>query len=158
MKTLILLRHAKTEPQSLIKSDFNRKLIERGHSDIRKVAAKFMELGIRPDIVLCSTAVRAKETLEGFLMESGLDVKVNLVDELYHASASEILDLVMKYSPGHETILVIGHNFGISNLANWMSFTGAEQMPTSGIHILGFDKTIEPYSGKLLHSLKPKAL
>lgn len=158
MKTLVLLRHAKTEPQSLIKSDFNRKLIDRGHSDIRKVASKLMQTGVKPSVILCSTATRAKETLDGFLTEFEFDAPIEYLDALYHASASDILNTAMPFFEKYDTVMVIGHNFGISNLANWMSFSGAEEMPTSGIHVLQFDKSIEPYSGKILHTLTPKSI
>ncbi|MCC6817523.1 MAG: histidine phosphatase family protein [Bacteroidia bacterium] len=158
MKTLFLLRHSKTEPQSLIKSDFNRKLIERGHLDIKKVAQKFNELNMMPDLILCSTAVRARETLTGFVEETGKQYQIEFLDGLYHASASEILDIIHSYQHAHDAIMVVGHNFGISNLANWLSLNGAEELPTSGMHILEFETSLEPTTGKLIHFLKPKAI
>ncbi len=157
MKTLILVRHAKTEPQSFFKPDFDRNLIDKGKSDIVKVALKLSQLNIKPDVILCSSANRTKQTLE--LLLKTLDVKTEVVEteKLYHASASEILDVLNNYNQ-YSSIMVIGHNFGISILANLLSNTGAEEMPTSGIHILEFENTIEPYIGKLVHSVRPKHL
>lgn len=157
MKTLILLRHAKTEPQSLLKSDFNRNLIDKGKSDIVKVALKFTQFNIEPDLILCSSANRTNQTLELFKMATNVKAEVIITETLYHASASEILDVISKY-PQYSNILVIGHNFGISVLANTLSSNGSEEMPTSGMHILEFDHTIEPYKGNLIHSIRPKNL
>lgn len=158
MKTLILLRHAKSEPQSFNKKDFDRSIIDRGINDITKIAIAFKELNLHPDMVLCSTSKRTRMTLDYF-SRIIVDIdKVNFVDELYHASASEILQVIDEHVNDEDCIMVVGHNFGISNLANVLSSTGAEEMPTSGIHIFQFDKIVKPYEGKLIHSLRPKSI
>ncbi len=158
MKTLILLRHAKTEPQSLIKTDFERRLTDVGKERQYKISAKLTELNIVPDCILCSTAIRTKETLTELLSVTKWNSQLYFHDELYHASASEILNTLKKYEASNEQILVIGHNFGISTLANLLSKTGAEEMVTSGVHILHFDDAIELYQGDFYLSLKPKTV
>ncbi len=158
MKTLILLRHAKSELPALSQSDFERKLSDKGKIDIIKVSAAFNLLNLQPDVILCSSAIRTRETLSSFLKVTGLKSPVKYLEQLYHASASEILNVINDFAIEHDTILMVGHNFGISTLADRLSNKGAEQMSTSAIHVLKFDHQIEPYQGQLMHSLSHKTL
>ena len=149
---LILLRHAKSVSQ-FTSSDFNRTLNEKGRKDAPEVAKAFKLLGILPDIILCSTAIRTKETLALFNM----DAPVQYLDDLYHASASEMFDIISE-NQNYQTIMVVGHNFGITNLANQLSTTGAEEMNTCGLYIMEFPESIELNKGKMLHYLSPKTI
>ena len=149
---LILLRHAKSVSQ-LTTSDFNRTLNEKGRKDAPEVAKAFKLLGIQPDIILCSTAIRTKETLALFNM----DAPVQYLDDLYHASASEMFDIISE-NQNYQTIMVVGHNFGITNLANQLSTNGAEEMNTCGLYIMEFPESIELNKGKMLHYLSPKTI
>ncbi len=149
-KQLILLRHAKSVSQ-FTNSDFNRTLNEKGKKDAPEVAKAFKLLGIQPNIILCSTAIRTKETLALFR----LDEPIEYLDGLYHAAASDIYDIILKYQD-YEIIMVVGHNFGITNLANQLSTTGAAEMNTCGLYILEFPDSIELNKGKILHYLSPK--
>jgi phosphohistidine phosphatase SixA len=81
----------------------------------------------------------------------------SLSDSANDASASEILSTVNQYDNQYNCIMVVGHNFGISTLADKLSSTGAEQMSTSTIHVLEFSDKIEAYQGKLTHSLNRKS-
>ena len=151
-KQLILLRHAKSVSQ-FTSSDFNRTLNEKGRKDAPEVAKAFKLLDILPDIILCSTAIRTKETLALFNM----DAPVQYLDDLYHASASEMFDIISE-NQNYQTIMVVGHNFGITNLANQLSTTGAEEMNTCGLYIMEFPESIELNKGKMLHYLSPKTI
>lgn len=153
MKTLILLRHAKSEDPGLLDTDFKRHLKERGKKDIRKVAESFKQLKCIPDIILCSTAVRTRETLEEFNKVYNNDIETHYLHELYHASASQILDIIYKYPV--DTMLVIGHNNGISVLADALSESSCMSLPTSGMVVLEFEKLIETRQGKLAHFIIP---
>jgi phosphohistidine phosphatase len=149
---LILLRHAKSVSQ-FTSSDFNRTLNEKGRKDAPEVAKAFKLLGILPDIILCSTAIRTKETLALFNM----DAPVQYLDNLYHASASEMLDIILE-NKNYQTIMVVGHNFGITNLANQLSTNGAQEMNTCGLYIIEFSESIELHQGKILHYISPKTI
>jgi phosphohistidine phosphatase len=151
-KQLILLRHAKSVSQ-FTSSDFNRTLNEKGRKDAPEVAKAFKLLGIQPDIILCSTAIRTKETLSLF----NLDAPVQYLDNLYHASASEMFDIILE-NKNYQTIMVVGHNFGITNLANQLSTTGAAEMNTCGLYIIEFPDGIELHQGKILNYLSPKTI
>lgn len=158
MKTIILFRHAKSEPQSLIKSDFERHINPIGVDRTRLVARKLADLKLNPDIILCSTAARTRETLDICLDTTRWMAPVEFIENLYHASASEILNMIERHGGDKPCVLVVGHNFGISNLADTLSESGAELMPTSGVHVLTFDSEIEPHKGRLIHSIRPKQL
>lgn len=153
---LILLRHAKSVSQ-FSALDFDRTLNEKGKQDAPMVAKAFAKLEIVPDIILCSTAARTQATLELFKNELNLNAPIVYLDELYHAAASEIYDIVQKYLQ-HKKILVVGHNFGISNLANQLSIAGAQEMNTCGLYVFNFTERIEWNKGQIFKYLSPKTI
>lgn len=154
MKHLILLRHAKSVHQSFDTDDFARTLNEKGRADVPKVAAAFSKLDLQPDIILCSTAARTRETLLLFsdAITSGAEIVYS--DKLYHAPASLLFDLLSDYSQ-YNNIMLVGHNFGISQLANYLSETGASEMNTCGLYVLQFKHAIDMNKGKIQHYLAP---
>lgn len=156
MSHLILLRHAKSTSALSEMSDFKRTLNEKGRKDVPKIAHLFNELHIIPDIILCSTAYRTKETLKLFLENvKWKEVKVVYLDELYHASASGIFDILRQYS-NLETCMIVGHNFGISDAADRLSKRGASEMSTCGLYLLQFKGQPEWEQGDILHYFSPK--
>ncbi|MEZ4805162.1 MAG: histidine phosphatase family protein [Bacteroidia bacterium] len=158
MKTLILLRHGKSEDPSLLKSDFKRGLKQKGIDDIEKVCHHFKALGYSPDKVLCSTARRTRETFDEFSKHYPSSIPVEYIDNLYHASASKILEYINKNIYTLDCLMVVGHNFGISKLAEYLCIGGCEDLSTSGMVIIQFDDLIEPGLGTKLHYIKPKLI
>ncbi len=155
MKHVILLRHAKSIPLTNDRDDYKRTLNEKGRTDAPKVSLAFSRLDIQPDIVLCSSAARTRETLELFLPLLNKGIKIIYEDNLYHAPASVILDIINQYT-AYNNIMVVGHNFGISQLADYLSETGAEEMNTCGLYVLKFQDEISIPNGRVLHYLSPK--
>lgn len=155
MSHLILLRHAKSISLLNEMDDFKRILNEKGRHDVPKVANAFKKTGIMPDIILCSAAYRTKETLELFVDALHLKVSVVYLNELYHASASSIFEIILNYSP-YKNIMVVGHNFGISDLANHISTEGAQEMNTCGLYVFHFKQAIEFNKGTITHYFSPK--
>ncbi len=158
MKTLVLLRHAKSEDILLAASDFERHLKQKGKEDIQKVASYFKSLNIHPDYVFCSSANRTKETLAEFNSICSLRSEIDYNDNLYHASASEILNEILKVISTHSIIFLVGHNFGISDLAEILSEDSCPELPTSGMVILQFPSIPEPSACKRIHFITPKML
>jgi phosphohistidine phosphatase len=158
MKTLILLRHAKSEDPSLLKNDFKRNLKSRGINDIRLVANEFAKLNLNPNIVLCSAANRTKETLAEFQSEIKSKFKVTYLEDLYHADASTILDVIQNNEKLGDTIMVVGHNFGISVLANYIGNEACEELPTSGLVVFQFANSIKAGEGRRLNYITPKSI
>ncbi|MAN74401.1 MAG: hypothetical protein CME85_03490 [Henriciella sp.] len=116
MRRLILLRHAKTEIWHEGLSDRDRKLVERGHQDAETVAAQLDAIGWAPDHALVSTARRTRETWR-HVHEVFPACDVKLSDSLYLASVPTLTDLVAQAANACSTLIVIGHNPGLHDLA-----------------------------------------
>jgi phosphohistidine phosphatase len=158
MKQLIIFRHAKTEEKSSSGADFDRNLKEKGREDAKKMGLYFPQHFGQPELILCSTANRAMQTSAIYRESSQFKGKLLELPGLYHASASELLDIVLPYTQMYNHIMLIGHNMGISQLANMLSASGCEELPTAGIAVLDFENGIEPYKGQLKAFITPKTI
>ena len=125
-RILYLLRHAKSSWSEPTLPDEERPLAPRGRRDAKRVAAHVLELGIEPDIVLCSTARRTRETLELLRPALGATRSVLFEEELYAASAAALLERLRAVPDGVVSVLLIGHNPGLQDLALLLASTGAE--------------------------------
>jgi len=119
MKTLLLVRHAKTAAARADQTDHSRALEERGVTDARNLANYLHQNSIVPDEMLVSSAKRTQSTAQiltaGF-GDADLDVKIS--DELYLANVSFLEDVVQNISDDIDTIMIVGHNPGLSELAS----------------------------------------
>jgi len=116
VRALYLLRHAKSSWDDPAVRDHDRPLAPRGRRAAARVAAYLRDVGIRPAIVLCSSARRAVETLEPILQafDGGLDVRTERA--LYGADAGELLARVRRVPADTVSVLVVGHNPGLQDL------------------------------------------
>lgn len=158
MSELILLRHAKAEEHSLMRPDFKRHLRERGRDDSRNMAAYLRKLNIIPDMVLCSTANRTRETWEIFAEILDYNGKVEYLESIYHASAPQLYDVMAPYLKKSSRLMLVGHNMGISQLADRLCKEGCQELPTCGIAIVGYNGELEPYRSELKMYLTPKTI
>ena len=126
MNTLYLLRHAKSSWSDLTLPDEARPLAARGRRDAKRVARHFAGLGIEPELVLCSSAQRTRETLELVRPALGTAASVVLDAELYGASADELLEHVRAVPDRVASLLMIGHNPGLHDLAVRLASAGAD--------------------------------
>ena len=117
MKALYLLRHAKSSWADSRLADHDRPLAPRGKKATRALARHLADSGIRPALVLCSTAARARETLDGVVGSLGEDVDVWHEDDLYGASAGELLERLRRLPAAVPSVMVVGHNPGLEDLA-----------------------------------------
>jgi len=125
MVTLYLLRHAKSDWDHPDLADHDRPLAKRGTRAAKTMGRRIAALGIRPDLILCSTARRTRDTLKRVLKAGALeDVPVTFSDSLYGASASDLIDIVRAEGHGHSSILLIGHNPGFQDCALALSGSG----------------------------------
>jgi phosphohistidine phosphatase len=120
MKTMILMRHAKSDRSDLDCEDHDRPLSKRGEADSVRMGEWLREAGFSPKVILCSTATRAKATLD--LMRPALPagVKIRLRRPLYMAVPREILAEAAKVPEDTDPLLILGHNPGLSHLASWL--------------------------------------
>jgi phosphohistidine phosphatase len=116
MKHLYLLRHAKSSWKDTGLPDHDRPLARRGRRAAKAIARHLGDHGIEPDVVLCSTARRARETLER--IEPALGSPAVLVErDLYAANAPALLERLRSVPDTVESVMLIGHNPGLQQLA-----------------------------------------
>jgi len=121
MKTLYLLRHAKSGPPRPGLGDFDRTLNERGRQERDAMAAYCEVQGIKPELVLCSSAVRTRETAEPFIHMWGGDVQVVFNDRIYESAPVTLLECLAGVSSEMDRVMLIGHNPGIHSVALHLS-------------------------------------
>jgi phosphohistidine phosphatase len=141
--TLILTRHAKSDWDDPMLDDHERPLNGRGRRSADAIGKWLNENGFRPDEVLCSTAVRTRETWERMAPAlGGAEIALRLEQRLYHAGPQEILD-VLRGAAG-KTVLVLGHNPGIGIAAANLAAEPADHLrfmdyPTTATTVFRFD-------------------
>ena len=111
LKKLILMRHAEAPHNNSMFDDFNRNLSDNGFAQAKQSALHIINSNIRIDKILCSTALRTKQTLE-VMQHNGIDVKSEFMDEIYKTSEEGMIKIIKNQS--ESTILIIGHNPTIS--------------------------------------------
>jgi phosphohistidine phosphatase len=128
MKTLLLLRHAKSSWSDAGASDFGRPLSDRGRRVAPLIAAHLTAANLLPDLVLCSAARRTRETLA--LMLPGLpgDAVLRIESGLYEANAATLLKRLRHIESTVGTVLVIAHNPGLEDLATTICGGGDEDL------------------------------
>ena len=112
MRYIYVLRHAKTELIGADQSDFDRALTERGVCDAAAMGAHIKALNSAPELVLCSTANRTRQTLE----HMALNLPTQLISSLYLASTGEMLGAIQDVDDAVQSLLMVGHNPGVHEL------------------------------------------
>jgi phosphohistidine phosphatase len=116
MKTLSLLRHAKSSWDDPVERDFDRPLNGRGHRAARRMGEWLRAEGLQFDRIIASPALRIRQTIEG--VETGLGQRLPIEQDkrIYMASAATLFDLVRECPDSVSHLLVIGHNPGLEDL------------------------------------------
>jgi len=137
MKKILLIRHAKSDWTNSHQTDFERPLNKRGRRNSLEMAARLVKRNIYPDLWLCSTATRARETVKLMLpaFERGLS-DVKFLDKLYLASPEQIIQSIRNEGGQSDVLFLTGHNPGITELANMLSPIHIDNIPTCGIFSL----------------------
>ena len=117
MKRLYLLRHAKSSWGDPHLSDRDRPLAPRGQRAATTLGRHLRSMGIQPEEVLCSTAARARQTLDGLLPFLDPHVVVHLEQEIYRADSDELLERLRELSANTISVMLVGHNPSIQELA-----------------------------------------
>jgi phosphohistidine phosphatase len=132
MKTLLLLRHAKSSWKLADQPDFERPLNGRGEKAAPLMGRHLREQKIEPDLVLCSPARRASQTAALFAEAAGLDCELRYDERIYEASAQQLLEVVAQADEGADVVLLVGHNPGCEELL--LLLTGEPRlMPTAAL-------------------------
>ena len=134
MKTLTLVRHAKSSWSDSRLSDRERPLNKRGKRDVPIMGKRILEHGIRPSLILTSPATRAWTTAKIIAREISYPLEfLQREDSLYLASLNEILDVIMEQDNEFNSLMVVGHNPGLTSAANFLSPGLTHNLPTAGV-------------------------
>jgi phosphohistidine phosphatase len=127
-RQLVLLRHAKSSWETVGLADHDRPLAPRGRRAVAALRRHLEGARIPPDLVLCSTARRAVETWEGIAPAFPPGIPVELADELYGATAGELLRRLRQLPAAVDGVLVVGHSPGLADLAAGLAGSGAADL------------------------------
>ena len=169
-KTLILMRHSKSSWDNSYKDDFDRPLNSRGRENAQMVAKHIHSWGFKPELTLCSSALRCKQTLELIIPYFPKKMHIRYLDELYLAPEKAILEIIKSIKLSIAQILVIGHNPGLSDLSQSLiyssnkknDYSDTQQFPTSAASI--FEMSINNWvnfnlsESKIIDFVTPKNL
>jgi phosphohistidine phosphatase len=170
MRRLILLRHVKSAWSEFGKRDHERTLAARGREAAPRIGAYMASHALEPDLVVCSTAARARETydLVGPAFASAPPVVYD--ERLYDAGPDRILAVIKDTGDGVHSLLVVGHNPGLKDFAEMMVAAGdttmrrklAEKLPTGGMVVIDFPvdswSALNAHSGRLDRFVVPRTL
>jgi phosphohistidine phosphatase len=134
MKSLILVRHAKSDWGNLELDDFERPLNDRGKRDAPAMAHRLLDKKAKPDAFIASPAKRAAKTAKIFAEEMKVKKeKIIFKPELYLAGPEVFYTVIENADDSFETIAVFSHNEGITHFANMLTNARVDNIPTSGV-------------------------
>jgi len=134
---LVLVRHAKSSWDDPALSDHDRPLARRGHKAVKRMRPHLEARGVRADVVLCSSARRTRQTLDGIEAGLGGPPRIEIEDGLYGAGADQILARLARLDDAIATAVLIGHNPGIADVVDLLAGTD-QDVPTGAIADLSF--------------------
>jgi len=140
MKTLFIIRHAKSSWDDSVRSDFDRTLNKRGERDAPLMGMVLKQKAIMPDLIISSSAKRAKKTSLIISGQIGYkDSNIVFEKDLYLASTSEILEIIENVDDKVEVLFVFGHNPGMTDFINQFCKERISNLPTTGVFSMEFD-------------------
>ncbi len=133
MKTLVLIRHAKSSPAGKLQSDRERPLNDRGRQDAPRMAERLLQHRIIPDLLISSDGLRALQTADLFApVFKNAGLKLNQEPLLYNCDLETMLGVIREIGQEHQTVFLFAHNPAISAAAGYL--TGdAPDMPTAAV-------------------------
>jgi phosphohistidine phosphatase len=174
VKRLILLRHAKAVGQAAGMDDRDRTLADRGRSDAIRMGQYLREEDSVPEIILCSTAARTRETLDLVIPQLGATPVVRHMAELYLARWLSIINIIRQVREAADVLMVVGHNPGLEDCARKLARPPGDtkarklhqllqaEYPTAALAVFDFDvaawSAVERGEGELEMFIRPKDL
>jgi len=162
MKTLLILRHAKSSWEDSELADIERPLNKRGKRDAPRMGRLLREEGLLPDMILSSPAVRARMTAEAVADQCEFSAEICYLEELYAAELSTLLNVLRMLGEDEATALLIGHNPGLEELVEHL--TGKwHHMPTAALAYLVLPENLwqdidENTAARLVFLWRPREL
>ena len=159
MKTLYVMRHAKSSWADADLADFDRPLNDRGLRDAPFMGTVMPENGYAPDVILSSPAVRAKETARRAIDGGDLDGELVFDDRIYEASPQTLRQVVSEFDDKNTSAMIVGHNPGVEGFIRFLTGT-IEPMPTAALAVIELNietwNNVAASSGKLVKIIRPK--
>ncbi len=167
---LMVLRHASSEKAEPGMRDFDRALNERGRKDAAKIGAYMAHHALLPDRVIVSPARRARETWEHVSEAFPAAPPVDYDNRLYEGGPDAILAVIRENDPSIGSLLIIGHNPGLHEIARLLIAAGDvearerlnEGLPEAGLAIIDFAvddwRKVRPHHGRLEVFIDPRSL
>ncbi len=132
MKTLLVLRHAKSSWANNDLSDYERPLNKRGQRDAPRMGRLLCDEELVPDLIITSSAKRALSTAEAVALACDYDQEIQYTRHFYLADSEDYLERLQQLDDAYERVMIVGHNPGMEHLVALL--TGAwETMPTAAI-------------------------
>ena len=140
MKDLILLRHAKSSWKDPTLRDHERPLNKRGKRDAPEMGERLARRGYDPDLVVSSFAVRALKTARSIANKLAYSREsIAVEDRLYHAGVAELLHVIRGVDDSVDSLMLFGHNPGLTDLANHIGPREILNLPTCAVLHLRFE-------------------
>jgi phosphohistidine phosphatase len=161
MKKLFIVRHAKSDWGHEGLPDIDRPLNQRGYDDAHRLSTSFkLKHGV-PDLMVSSSATRAISTAFIFARNfSYQEKKVEVVNEIYEANVAKLINLITGVDDKHNSLMLFGHNPGLTNLFNEICDAELDNLPTCGLVLIEFNvknwKSVLEKKGKFIFSEFPK--
>jgi phosphohistidine phosphatase len=141
MKIITIVRHAKSSWKDMSLPDRKRPLNKRGRRDAPEMGRRIREHGVRPSLIITSPATRAWTTAKIIAREINYPKEfLQREDGLYLASLDDILDIVMAQDNGFNNMMVVGHNPGLTDFANFLVPGLTDNLPTAGVVSVEIDQ------------------
>lgn len=162
MKTLLLMRHAKSSWKDSDLADHERPLNKRGKKDSVFMGAVLKEKELQPQKILASTAVRIRETIAGLFQDSSFPGEIEFSDELYLAEPEILLQQIRNLPDTVERVMLMGHNPGLEGLLQLLCGR-IESLPTGSVAYLSlpiqqWNELSNGTEGELIEMLLPREL
>ena len=160
MKTMLLLRHAKSSWDDASVPDHDRPLKPRGIKAAGQIGQFLAQKKLIPELILCSTAVRARQTLRLVLESAGCQPPVEFTERLYHCPPSDFRRVVKQVDSTVKSLMIVGHNPGLEDFLNELTGT-VQTMPTAALARIQLDLSdwssfAEDTRGDLVNVWKPR--
>lgn len=170
MKRVVLLRHAKSSWGDPAVADYDRPLAPRGKKAAKRLGSYLRHLGLRPDLVICSGAVRARDTWARIAKRLEDPPEVQYDDALYMAGTEAMLSRLRRLDDEVETVMLVGHNPDLETLATILASAGKgdalarlrAKYPTGGLAVIRITRArwaqLAPGDGYLESFIAPRLL
>ncbi len=162
MKTLLILRHAKSSWDEPGLTDHERPLNDRGKKDAKRVGQLLVETDLVPDRIVSSTALRARKTADKVAQACGYAGQIETTPRLYLAAPWQIIELVRETADDCLRLMIVGHNPGLEDLVRQLTWQpqslATATLARVALDIASWQSLAVPPGGELVQIWRPKEL